>query len=198
MTIHDMQQNTEEWFQIKVGKISASSADKLLTDRKNKGYIDLVKKIFEEQYTDEPCESKVWQGNSFTQRGHEHEPLAIKSYGTENFCDVVSVGFVELSEWVGCSPDGMIEESGLVQVKCPIFDTQIDYLSAQKVPGNYYKQMQFELYVTNRNWNDFYSWHPKLPPVQIRVGRDEIMIEQIELRINGVVGEVKNKIKKLS
>lgn len=198
MIIHDVQQNSEEWNLLRDGRFTASVADKLLTEKGNKGYIDLIKKIFEEKYTGEPCESKAWQGNKYTDRGHELESFAIDYYKMENFCEVELVGFVELNENCGCSPDGFVGEDKLVQIKCPIFNTQIEYLESLKVPGNYYKQMQFELYVTGRKWDDFYSWHPKLPSVQIKVGRDEEMIKQIDTRIKEAIIEIDKMTKKLA
>lgn len=208
MIIHNVEQNTEEWDKLRLGKFTASVADKLLTDRGNKGYIDLIKKIFEEQYTGEPCESKAWQGNKYTDRGHELESFALEAYERENFCDVESVGFIELNKYVGCSPDSFVGEDALVQAKCPIFDTQMGYLEImemdiddiakmRKISSGYYKQMQFELYVTDRKWNDFYSWHPKLDSVQIRVDRDYIMIKQIETRLAESIELVNKRVKEL-
>jgi len=193
----DIEQNTDEWIAIKVGMFSASSAADLLMDKKTKGYSSLIRKITEERITGEPTESK-WTGNKFTERGHELEPLGIESYSLESFESVESVGVVINSDWSLCSPDGLIRDDRLLQIKCPIFSTQWDYILSQKCPTNYYKQMQFELFVTGRQSNIFYSWHPVLRAVKIELIRDEQMISMIEQRLKEAIEEVKVNIKILT
>lgn len=190
----DIKQNSEEWEAIKVGKFSASIAPDLLMDKKNVGYTKLIDRIVEERITGQPTESKSFTGNVFTERGHELEPIAREDYEFRSFNDVVQVGVVELNDWCLCSPDGLINDNGLIQIKCPIFNTQKEYLKTQKVPGNYLKQMQFELFVTGREYNIFYSYHPYLPSVEIKVERDEDMIAEIERRLNEAINEVINEI----
>lgn len=192
----DIEQNTEDWINLKVGKFSASSADSLLMDKKTKGYQDLIEKIIEERITELPTESK-WTGNQFTERGHELEPVAVEHFELNTFKTTTKIGVIELDDWTLCSPDRLIEENGLLQVKCPIFKTQREYLRTQKVPGNYYKQMQFELFVANRDYNIFYSYHPYLPPVQITVERDEQMISEIIERLEQAKQEVLTEIEYL-
>ena len=187
-------QNTDEWLAVKVGKFSASTAADLLMDKKTAGYTKLIDKIIEERITGNPTESKTFSGNGFTERGHGLEPVAREDYEFRTFNEVVQVGVVELDDWTLCSPDGLIGENGLIQIKCPIFNTQREYLKTQKVPGNYLKQMQFELFVSGREYNIFYSYHPYLPAVEIRVERDEVMIAEIERRLDEAKAEVFNEI----
>lgn len=190
----DIKQNTDEWLAIKIGKFSASIAADLLMDKKTVGYTNLINRIVEERITGQPTESKTFTGNANTERGHEYEPLAREHYEFRSFNDVVQVGVVELDEWCLCSPDGLINDDGLIQIKCPIFNTQKTYLKELKVPTNYYKQMQFELYVTGREYNVFYSFHNYLPPVEIKVERDEQMIFEIERRLKEAKDEVMAEI----
>lgn len=200
----DIEQNTDEWIQIKVGKFSASTCSDLLMDKKAVGYTGLIQKITEEKITGFPCESKSFQGNKYTERGHEFEPLARNDYEIRTFLEVKQIGVIELDEWVLCSPDGLIEDIGLYQAKCPIFSTQKEYLKLfkdyekiltpnqilYKISSVYYKQMQFELYVSGRDYNVFNSYHPYLPPVDIIVNRDEVMISEIEKRLAEAKAEV--------
>lgn len=190
----DIKQNTQEWVNIKVGKFSASIASDLLMDKKTAGYTKLIDKIVEERMTGQPTESKTFSGNGFTERGHELEPVAREDYEFRSFNDVVKVGVVELDDWCLCSPDGLINENGLIQIKCPIFNTQKEYLKTKKVPTPYYKQMQFELMVTGREYNIFYSYHLFLPAVEIKVERDELMIAEIERRLSEAKKEVEMEI----
>lgn len=193
----DIEQNTDEWLALKVGMFSASTAADLLMDKSAVGYKKLIDKIIEERITGQPSESKSFSGNAFTDRGHEFEPIARNDFELKNLTEVKTIGVIELDEWTLCSPDGLIDDDGLWQAKCPIFNTQREYLRKMKVPGNYYKQMQFELFVSGRKYNIFYSYHPSLPPVEIKVERDEVMIAQIKQRLSEAKAEVLAEIKHL-
>ena len=210
MIIHNVEQNTPEWDALRLGKFTASSCADLLMDEKNKGYMDLIAKISEERFTGLPCESKKWQGNKFTDEGHRREPESRNDYEFTTFNKIDLVGFVELDSWVGCSPDGLIDKPGMVQLKNPIFATQKGYLELveklkdltpneimYKLDSKYYKQMQFELRVCKREWNDFYSYHPKLKPVLIKVQRDEEIIQQIKDKLEIAKQQVNQIISKL-
>ena len=186
---YDIQQNSEEWFAIKVAKFSASIADSLLMDKTAVGYKNLIDKIVEETITGQQMEGR-WGGNASTERGHEFEPIAAADFELNTFIDTEIIGVVEYDEWTLCSPDRLIGNDGLLQIKCPLFKTQREYLRKQKVPGNYYKQMQFELFCTDRKYNIFYSFHPKLPAVQIKLERDEAMIAEIIKRLEEAKQEV--------
>jgi hypothetical protein len=187
---YDIEQNTDEWHAIKVGKFSASTCADLLMAKNTKGYQNLINKIIEERITGLASESKTWSGNSYTNRGHELEPFAREDYEIRYLQAVGIIGVVELDGWVLCSPDGLINDDGLYQAKCPIFNTQLEYLAKQKVPGNYYKQMQFELFVSGREFNVFNSFHPSLPAVDIILQRDEVMIAEIKQRLSEAKEEV--------
>lgn len=193
----DIEQNTKEWDNIKLGKFSASTSNELLMDKKNKGYKKLIRRLTEERITGKPCENK-WDGNQFTERGHELQDVAIERYELDSFKDVVPVGVVELNDYVLCSPDGLIDDNGLIQIKCPIFSTQWDYIESEKIPTNYKQQMMFELFVTGRDYNIFYSYHPSLKPVKIILERDEDMISAIAERIDEANKDVLMNINLLS
>lgn len=195
---YDIVQNTEEWEEIKLGKFSASTAADLLMDKKNAGYKKLIDKIVEERITGKKSESKTFKGNEFTDRGHELEPVAREDYELRHFKDVTLVGVVELDDWTLCSPDGLIDADGLYQAKCPIFNTQKGYLKTKKIPNNYYKQLQFELFVTGRKYNVFNSYHPSLPAFDKIVYRDDEMIEEIKTRLKEAISEVEKEIEEIN
>ena len=199
----DIEQNTDEWFNIKIGMFSASTAAKLLSDKKTKGYQQLISEIAEERITGNKCESKEFSGNSFTNRGHEFEPIAREDYEFRTLQSIKQVGVVIKDEWCLCSPDGLIYDDKLHQIKCPIFSTQEEYLLKAKknedvkkiIPSNYYKQMQFELFICHdRESNIFTSYHPHLKPLDIELKRDEEMQELIKIRLSDAIEEVKQRI----
>jgi hypothetical protein len=203
----DIVQNSEEWEQIRYGKFTASIAADLLMDKKNKGYTNLIDKIVEERITGEQNESSKFGGNGYTERGHELEIIAREDYEFRSFNDVQIVGVVEYDDWCLCSPDGLIDSDGIHQIKCPIFKTHREYLKIihankglepkelfKKIDSGYYKQLQFELFVTDRKYNVFTSFHPKLPAIDIVVYRDEEMIEEIKQRLSEAKEEVLKEI----
>jgi len=208
---YDIAQNSEEWYDIKLGKFSASIAGDLLMDKKNKGYSNLIKKISEERMTGEACESNSFKGNAFTERGHEFEPIAREDYEIRTFNEVKIIGVIERDDWCLCSPDGLIDDNGLHQIKCPIFNTQSEYLYTYnkykdtltanelmcKISSTYYKQMQFELFVSEREYNIFTSYHPKLAAIDIIITRDEDMLRAIEYRLIEAKEEVVKRIELL-
>lgn len=195
---YDIEQNTDEWIAIKVGKFSASVSAELQMDKKTKGYIGLIDKIVEERITGLPCEGK-WGGNSYTNRGHEFEPMAIQDYELRNLQVIKRVGVIELNDWVLCSPDGLINDNAHYQAKCPIFNTQKYSLldKDKKILSPYYKQIQFELFVSDREYCVFNSFHPSLPAFDKIIYRDEEMISNIGMRLEEGKIEVLNQINQI-
>lgn len=113
--------------------------------------------------------STVW-----TERGHELEPLAREQYEYDRFCAVQDGGFWTLGEWVGASPDGLVGNDGLLEIKCPKHTTIMRYLlQPGEVPKEYFWQVHGQMYVTDRAWCDFSVYHPDMPLKVIRVHRDE-------------------------
>jgi hypothetical protein len=153
-----------------------------ITYRQAEGFTNLIKKIaYEAKYGVIP-EDEHFTGNKYTDRGNNFEDAAFDSFIDESGRYVKKVGFVTLDEWVGCSPDGLAKDETL-QIKCPIYKTQYDYLVDKKIPSTYYNQMQFELFVTGFSVANFYSWHPKLPNLWLRMERDEKLIGKFRERI---------------
>lgn len=199
----DITQNSDEWFAEKVGMFSASSAADLLMDKSTKGYKALINRIVEERITGSRCENILFKGNYATERGHEFEPIAREDYEIRTLQIVKIVGVVIMDKWTLCSPDGLINNDGLQQIKCPLFNTQRDYLKLNNegkspITSVYYKQMQFELMVTGREYNIFTSYHLNLKAIDIKVERDNILIEQIKNRLKEAKNEVLFEIEKIN
>lgn len=208
---YDIEQNTDEWYLSKVRKIGASSATDLLMDKKTKGYQSLVDRLVEETITGEATESKTFIGNKYTERGHEFEPIARQDFELRNLKIVDIIGIIELDEWCMCSPDGLIGKDTLHQIKCPIFNTQKKYLSTieknkglsdnellKKIDGGYYKQCQYELFISNRKYNIWTSYHPHLKPIDLKLERDEELINVIKTRLNEIKSEVLKEVEQLN
>jgi hypothetical protein len=163
---------------------SASVADALLMADTTSGYTNLIDKIAEERRTGQPCESISFKGNKYTDRGHKYEPMAAFDFEMKHLTTLQTVGVVIKDDWCLCSPDRLWGDDKLVQIKCPIYSTQKEYLRKKAVPTKYYKQMQFELFCCEDRKSDiFYSFHPNLPALEIEVFPDEKMFRQFEDRL---------------
>ena len=191
MKIYDFEQLSDEWFQVRLGKFTASKAADLLMKETTVGYNNLINQIVYERLTSKSPETFT---NNWMQRGTELEAEAIKAFELETFQKIRSVGFIEMDEWTGCSPDGLLNSDGLIQIKCPKFSTHINYLLSRKVPSDYYKQCQFELMVTERKYNILMSYEPNLKPFISKIERDEDLIQKIESKLNQSIKLVNERI----
>ena len=192
----EIKQGTEEWHQIRLGKVTASRVSDVMSKIKSgestgrKNYkMDLVV----ERLTNTPTSSFT---NAAMAWGTETEPLARMAYEVHSGNFVETVAFIQHPsiEWFGCSPDGLIGSEGNLEIKCPNTSTHIDYLLAGVTPAKYVPQMQTQMACTGRLWTDFVSYDPRLPPelqlFVVRLDRDEAYIQQIEDEVKQFLDEV--------
>ena len=201
--IEMMDQGTEEWFTIRIGKVTASRVADVIAKTKT-GYSatrdNYMAQLVCERLTGQKGESF---SNAAMQHGTETEPLARLSYEVTQNVLVDEVGFVPHPsiEMAGASPDGLVGDDGLLEIKCPNTATHIETLLSQTVPGKYNTQMQFQMACTGRQWCDFVSFDNRLPAeLQLfvkRVPRDEVFIRLIEAEIVQFLAELDDKINKL-
>jgi putative phage-type endonuclease len=198
-----MEQGSDAWFNIRIGKVTASRVADVLAKTKT-GY-STTRDNYMAQLV---CERLTGQkGESFTnaamQHGIETEAYARASYEARYDVLVDEVGFVShpTIEMSGASPDGLVGEDGLIEIKCPNTATHIETLLSESVPNKYYTQMQFQLACTERKWADFLSFDNRLPTeLQMfvkRVPRDDVYIRLIEDEIVKFLAELDTKINQL-
>jgi len=198
-----MEQGTDAWFNIRIGKVTASRVADVLAKTKT-GY-STTRDNYMAQLV---CERLTGQkGESFTnaamQHGTETEPLARAAYEARYDVLVDEVGFVShpTIEMAGASPDGLVGDEGLLEIKAPNTATHIETLLSESVPNKYYTQMQFQLACTGRQWCDFLSFDNRLPTeLQMfvkRVPRDDMYIKLIEDEIVKFLAELDTKINQL-
>lgn len=186
-----MKQRTEEWFAIRAGKVTASRIADLMAKTKSgasasrKNY--LAEKLVE-RLTGEPYDSGGFTTAAMT-RGNEVEPIARAEYEFAHDCVVEESAFVihpDIEE-SGASPDGLVGEDGMIQIKCPNTATHLDTLTSGKVARNYRLQMQWEMRCAGRLWSDFVSFDNRLPTpidrVEIRVTFDPVLVADIEREV---------------
>ena len=196
MIIYDkVEQGTDEWLKLRMGKFTASVFPKLFMKKDTQGYQDAINKVVFERLTGELPESF---SNDWMNRGTELEPVAIDIYENTTFNKVKRIGFIEHSEWIGCSPDGIVGKDGMLQVKCPKYSTLISYILSDQIPKDYMIQMQGEMLVAEKQWSDFYVFHPKLKPILKRVERNSKMHIEIWDKLFEAIADVEKRIVKIS
>lgn len=196
-----MEQRSEEWFQARLGKVTASRVADVLAKIKTgesasrRNYkIQLVS----ERLTGEKQETYI---NQAMQDGIEREFYARERY-VQQHGEVEEVGFIQHPTLeAGASPDGLVGDDGLIEIKCPLGTTHTETLMTQEVPSKYIPQIQFQLLCTGRKWCDFISYNPMFPEhLQLfvkRVDADPVYQKELEVEVGKFLDEVNDVINKL-
>lgn len=198
------EQRTAEWFQARLGKVTASRVADVIAKTKT-GYSasreNYMAQLVVERLTNTQAESFT---NAAMVWGTDQEPFARAAYELKMGVMVDETGLVDhpTIPMAGASPDGLVGEDGLVEIKCPNTATHIDTLLTQTVPAKYITQMQFQMACTGRQWCDFVSFDPRMPQkAQIfikRVLRDDLFIKEVESEIKKFLAEVSAKVDQLN
>lgn len=178
MTIHDVEQGSEDWLALRLGKFTASEGHTIAT---NKVGLDTL--CFKKAAEVKTGKAKESYTNFDMDRGVELEEMARNSYEIETGIVVKRLGFVELSEWVGCSPDGTIDTDGLQEIKCKDDANFAKFAYSREIDKDHYGQMQMQMYIMDRKWCDYVVFNPNFDNNIIieRVKRDEEYIEKIRI-----------------
>jgi putative phage-type endonuclease len=201
--MHGCDQGTAEWFAARVGKVTASRVADVIARTKSgwgAGRANYAAQLVAERLTGEPAETF---SNAAMQWGTCTEPEARRAYCFRQDVDVLEVGFVDHPSiaMTGASPDGLIGEDGLVEIKCPQTATHIATLLGRSVPSKYITQIQWQLACTGRQWCDFASYDPRLPESMrlfvARVPRDDAMIGGLEAEVIDFLTEVETTVASL-
>lgn len=199
-----MDQRTDEWFAARLGKVTASRVADVIAKTKT-GYSstreNYMAQLVVERLTGEKQESFT---NAAMQWGTDTEPLARAAYESIANILVDETGLVDhpTIKMAGASPDGLVGEHGLVEIKCPNSATHINTLLTGKIDSKYIHQMQWQMACTGRLWCDFVSFDPRLPKeLQIwidRIDRDDHAIKALETEISQFLEEVEKKVNALN
>ena len=198
MRILEAEQGTQEWLDARLGRPSASQFYKLITTsgKPSASADDYISEMIAERITGEREPIFV---NEWMQRGTELEPEARATYEFMHGVDVQEVGFIlDDSSEFGCSPDGLINDDGGVEFKCPSPKNHIAWSRKGVCPSKHYAQVQGCLYITGREWWDFMSYHPDMKPFVVRVERDEKFIKKLAEQISLAVEEIKSEVRNLT
>lgn len=198
LEIIDCEQGSPEWFQARLGLVTASEFQTVMA--KGKGGADsktrrtYMLKLIGEILTGQPQER---YSNHHMERGKVMEEEARSYYAFINDVEPIRVGFMKRGR-VGCSPDSMISNDGMHEAKTKLPHLHIDVLLANELPPEHKAQCQGGLWVAEREWIDFQSYWPRLPPFIKRVYRDEAYIKTIEQAVKDFLEEMDGLILKLN
>lgn len=196
----EITQGTPEWHAARLGKVTASRvADAVARTKTGWGAsrANLMAELIVERLTGQQTDGYT---SAAMQWGIETEAAARIAYEFSEGVDVTTVGFVPHPEieMSGASPDGLVGDDGLVEIKCPISATHIDTLLGGTVPAKYVTQMQWQMACTGRAWCDFVSFDPRLPPAMAlfvrRIERDDARILELTAMVREFLAELDEKI----
>lgn len=197
-------QKTEEWKKARCGNVGASKIADIMARTKS-GYsasrANYMATLIVERLTGESQETYT---NAAMQWGVDNEDAAREAYSFLTGNQIALTGFVlhTAIKGAGASPDGLVNDDGLIEIKCPNTATHLDTLLGESIDDKYIKQMQFQMACTGRLWCDFVSFDPRLPwnlRIKIqRVNRDNSLIAAIEKEVADFIVELEEKLQKLN
>lgn len=185
-TITEIEQGTPEWLALRLGIVTASEMDCLLVNGKDKsglgaGAFTYMDQLIGERITGEAADP--FGGNRHTERGHELEGVARGLYEDRESVKAKQVAII-LNHGAGYSPDSLIGDDGLAEIKTKLPKFQVGVILSGEIPREHITQCQGGLWLAEREWIDFISYWPGMPLFVKRAYRDEVMIRKLAERVN--------------
>lgn len=194
------EQGTDGWLQERCGYATASRFGDIMASGRGKAEsvsrVKLRTQLAIERLKNQPTETYKTKEMEW---GNTYEPIAKQRYWLRTGNEVNDSGFVKHPTLLaGASPDGLIGDDGLIEVKCPMEHTHIQTLRTQQLPKQYFWQVHGQMWITGRQWCDFVSFDPRMPAnAQLfitRVQRDEDIIEDLQGQITTFLREVEAEV----
>ncbi len=199
----DIIQLSPEWFAARIGKVTASKIADIMAKTKSgwgASRANYLAQLVCERLTGQVAES---YSNAAMAWGTENEPSARSAYCFLNDVEVTEIGFVDhpTIAMSGASPDGLICDDGLIEIKCPNTATHIEFLLSGNIPEKYRLQMTWQMACTGRQWNDYASFDPRLPAdlqlKVVRLHRDNAAITTLENEVAKFLAELDSKLSQI-
>lgn len=186
MKVHDCEQRSDEWYELRLGLPTASNFNSLITPTgkvSTAGALTYAASLAAETYAKERLD--VFEGNDWTERGREIEDQARDLYSLLTNEQITTPGFVTTDDGqYGCSPDGLIGSDGMMEIKCLKAENHVKCLAHiaehNTCPKDYMSQVQGQLLVADRDWCDVTFFHPQLPFKVVRQHRDWKRIDALK------------------
>ncbi|QZN96404.1 lambda exonuclease family protein [Symbiopectobacterium purcellii] len=195
-----MEQRTDEWFAARCGNVTASRLSDVMAKTKS-GY-SASRQNYMAELICQRLTGKLESGfaNAAMQRGTDLEPIAREMYLLNQFdAEVTEVGFIPHPGIVGfgASPDGLVGNDGLIEIKCPNTWTHLETIKTGKPKNQYLLQMHGQMMCTGRKWCDFVSYDDRLPPdlayYQLRIHQDDKLVAAIEEALTQFLAELERE-----
>lgn len=195
MKIIECEQGSPEWFAARTGIPTASEFDKIieLTGKISKQRQKYMYRLAGERVAG--IREEGYQSPAMI-RGTIMEEEARNFYEITTGNKVQQVGFCTTGLF-GCSPDGFVGDDGTIEIKCPLIATHVSYLVDEKLPSDYFQQVQGGLFVTGRKWCDFISYFPGLKPLVVRVVSDETFHASLGSELNLFCDQLDDLVKQI-
>jgi hypothetical protein len=198
-TFYDIEQNSDEWYDLRLGMFSASPASVLFMEKKTKGYQNLITKIAFERVTGK---TQKQFSNDWMEYGHITEPEASENYQIETFNELENGGLWIANEWMCASPDAkIIGQNAGCEFKCPSVSTYREYIEQYnkktkvELPKDYFYQVHFQMLCTGWEYIDYMPYYSNsLKQLLTRVYRDEKTLDLIKEKINEAINDVNELI----
>ena len=194
MIVHNAPQGTPEWFAARAGMPTASCFNQLITStgEPSKSMPGYAITLAGEKFAGKPLDA--WEGNGYTERGKLLEDDARRMYAFLNDVEPQQVGFItDDAGTYGCSPDSLIGDDGMLEIKCLKAENHIKailyFKKNKKLPPDYVQQTQGQMFVTCRAWCDAFFFHPELPRLCIRQTPNAELFAALQLQIDAVTKE---------
>lgn len=183
--IREIEQGSADWLALRLGIVTCSELDCLLVNGKGPegfgaGAMSYMDQLIGERITGEAAELPF--STRATERGKEFELLARDLYQIREEVEVEEVAII-LNHGIGYSPDGLIGDMGLTEIKSKLPKFQVSVILAGEVPKEHVAQCQGGLYVSGREWIDFVSYWKGMPLFVTRMHRDETYIAKLAERV---------------
>lgn len=199
----ELVQGTDAWLAARCGSLGASQVHMAIARTKTgwgASRDNIMAQLIAERMTGRPTEMFV---NDAMRWGTANEPQARSMFALETGHDVIECGLYRHPTIAGshASPDGLIGDAGLIEIKCPQTSTHIETLLSGSIDGKYITQINWQMAVTGRQYAWFASFDPRMPPeLQLwtkRVERDDATIKTLEQLVADFVGELKMRLARL-
>lgn len=194
----DIEQQTDAWFEAKLGKFSGSDFHIMLGNSQAKKDF-MWEKFSEIKYQDSDKEDF---STYYMERGKVLEHEARRMYNVTKEIVVKEVGLVEddgeFAGYAVCSPDGLVGDDGIIEIKCLSAKFHEQYTNPisdkyEYIKPEYRTQVQYNLLITDRKWCDFVYYHPRAGIHVIHIERDEEYIEKIKTALREGIEWLKDK-----
>jgi putative phage-type endonuclease len=202
MILETATQRDADWYAARIGKATASRFKDAIATLKSgdpaQAQRDYVTELVVERLTGQRVQKYV----TAAMQWGDHEPEARTAYERVTGTSVEETGFVAHDTLLaGCSPDGLVDWDGLIEIKCPFNSANHIETLLNGMPDDHRAQVQGQMWITGRQWCDFVSYDPRMPvELQLhvqRIQRDPSFIADLEARITSFLQQVGTQVEAL-